>query len=166
MLVTDRSTTVRRSVSPRTGRGSSQCSGDLSVTNRRGGGDRSAHYRRLVGDQLERGFQACANHSAMGFQTSPTCLRMTASFRNKCSKRSDRYAKVREKQTFLLSKVSTSTAFTFSLSIACRLSWHQLQHFDLLFTGAATVTVQLLTFRKLATKWFDYERRPFYMLLF
>ena len=105
----------------------------------------------------------------MGLRTSPTCLRMTASFRNKCSKRSDRllkwYAKVRGKET-LLSKVSTSTAFAFSLSFACRPSWYQLQHLNLLFTGAATVTVQLLIFGKLATKWSDYERHPFYMLLF
>ena len=32
---------------------------------------------------------------------------------------------------FLLSKVSTSTAFAFSLSIVCTPSWQQLQHFDL-----------------------------------
>ena len=43
---------------------------------------------------------------------------------------------------------------------------NNLQHFDLLFAGTATATVQLLTFWKLAKKWFDYERRPFYMLLF
>ena len=30
----------------------------------------------------------------MGLQTSPTCLHMTASFRNKCSKRSDRMLKM------------------------------------------------------------------------
>ena len=65
----------------------------------------------------------------------------------------------------LLSKVSTSTAFTF-LSIVCTPAWQQLQNFYLLFAGAATATVQLLTFWKLAKKWFDYERRPFYMLLF
>ena len=39
-------------------------------------------------------------------------------------------------------------------------------HHDLLFAGAATATVQLLTFWKLAKKWFDYERHPFYMHLF
>ena len=39
-------------------------------------------------------------------------------------------------------------------------------HFDLLFVSAATATVQLLTFWKFAKKWFDYERRPFYLLLF
>ena len=94
MLVADRSPTVRRSVSLRKGRRSSQCSGDLSVTDRWWGGDRSALYHRLVGDQLQRGFQACANHSAMALQTSLTCLRMTASFHNKCSKRSDRLLKM------------------------------------------------------------------------
>ena len=51
------------------------------------------------GDQLQRGFQACANHSAMHLQTSPTCLRMTASFRNKCSKRSDRLLKMVRKSS-------------------------------------------------------------------
>ena len=89
---------------------------------------------------------------------------MTASFRNKCSKRSEWYAKVWGKETFLLSKVSTSTAFAVSLSIVCTPSCQELQHFDLLFAGAATV--QLLTFWKLAKQWFDYERRPFNMLLF
>ena len=63
-------------------------------------------------------------------------------------------------------KVSTSNAFAFSLSIVCTPSWQQLQHFDVLFAGALTATVQLLTFLKLAKKWFDYERLPFYMLLF
>ena len=53
-----------------------------------------------------------------------------------------------------------------SLSIVCTPSWQQLQHFDFLFAGAATAAVQLLTFWKLAKKRFDYERRPFYMLLF
>ena len=85
---------MRRSVSLRKGWGSLQCSGDLSGTDQRWGGDRSALYRRLVGDQLQSGFQACANHSAMGLQTSPTCLPMTASFRNKCSKSSDRLLKM------------------------------------------------------------------------
>ena len=82
-LVADRCPTVRRSVSPRKGRGSSQCNGDLSVTDQRWGGDRSALYCRLVGNQLQSRFQACANLSVMGLQTSSTCLRMTASFRNK-----------------------------------------------------------------------------------
>ena len=95
---------------------------------------------------------------------------MAASFRNKCSKSSYRQLKmvrkVRGKETFLLSSVSTSTAFAFSLSIVCTSSWQQLQHFDLLFAGTETATVQLLTFWKLAKKWFDYEWRPFYMLLF
>ena len=50
----------------------------------------------------------------------------------------------------------------FSLSIVCTPSWQQLQHFDLLFAGAATATVQLLTFWKLAKKRFEYDRRPFY----
>ena len=94
ILVADRSPTVRRSVSPRKRRRSSQCSGGLSMTDQRWGGDRSALYRRLVGDQLQSGFQACANHSAMGLQTSPTCLRMTPSFRNKCTKRSYRLLKI------------------------------------------------------------------------
>ena len=94
MLIVDRSPTVRRSVSPRKGRGSPQCSGDLSGTDQRWGGDRSALYRRLGGDQLQSVFQACANHSAMGLQTSPTCLRITASFRNKCWKSSDRLLKM------------------------------------------------------------------------
>ena len=58
------------------------------------------------------------------------------------------------------------TAFAFSLSIVRTPSWQQLQHFDLLFAGAATATVRLLTFWKLAKKWFDYERHSFYMLLF
>ena len=84
---------MRRSVSPRKGRGSSQYSGDLSVTDRRWGGDRSVLY------QLQRGFQAYANHSAMGLSTSPTCLRMTASFRNKCSKKSDRLIKMVRKSS-------------------------------------------------------------------
>ena len=82
------------SVSPWKGRGSSQCRCDLSVTVQRWGGDRSVLYRRLVGDQLQSGFQACAIHSAMGLQTSPTCLRMTASFSNKCSKSSDWLSKM------------------------------------------------------------------------
>ena len=50
---------------------------------------------------------------------------------------------------FLLSKVSTSTAFPFSLSVVCTPSWQQLQHFGLLFAGAAIATVLLLTFWKL-----------------
>ena len=66
MIVADRSPPVRRSVSPRKGRGSSQCRGDLSVTDQRWGGDRSALYRRLVGDQSPSDFQAWANHSEMG----------------------------------------------------------------------------------------------------
>ena len=99
MLVADRFPTVRRSVSPRKRRGSSQCSSDLSMTDQRWGGDRSALYHRLVGDQLQSGFQACANHSAMGLQTSSTCLRMPASFRNKCSKRSDRLLKIVRKSS-------------------------------------------------------------------
>ena len=99
-FVADRSTTVRRSVSPRKGRVSSQCGSDLSVTDRRLGGDRSALYRRLVGNQLQSGFQACANHSAMGLQTSPTCLRMTASSRNKCSMSPDRLLKMVRKRSW------------------------------------------------------------------
>ena len=99
MLVADLSPTVRRSVSPRKGRCSPQCSGDLSVIDRRWGGDRSGLYRRLVGNQLQSGFQACANQSAMGLQTSLTCLRMKASFRNKCSKRSDRLLKMVRKSS-------------------------------------------------------------------
>ena len=74
--------------------------------------------------------------------------------------------KIWGKQTFLLSKVSTSTAFAFSLSIVCTPSCQQLQHFDFLFAGAATTAVKLLTFWKLAKKWFNYEMRPFYVLLF
>ena len=95
MLVADQdqSPTVRHSLLPRKSLGSSQCSGDLSVTDQRWGGDRLALYRRLVGDQLQIGFQAFASHSAMGLQRSPTCLCMTA-FRNKCSKRSDRLLKM------------------------------------------------------------------------
>ena len=100
MLVADRSPTVRRSVSPRKGRVSSQCGSDLSVTDRRWGGNRLALYHRLVGDQLQSGFQACANHSAMGLQTSPTCLRMTASSRKKCSMRSDRLLKMVRKHSW------------------------------------------------------------------
>ena len=83
-LVADLSPTVRQSVSPWKGRGSLQCSSDLSVTDQRWGSDQSVLYRRLVCDQLQSGFQACANHLAMGLQTSPTCLRMTVSFHNKC----------------------------------------------------------------------------------
>ena len=74
--------------------------------------------------------------------------------------------KIQGRQTFLLSKVSTSTAFIFSLSVVCKPSWQQLQCFDFLFAGAATATVKLLTFWKLAKKWFNYERGPFYVLLF
>ena len=74
--------------------------------------------------------------------------------------------KIPGKKTFLLSKVSTSTAFAFSLSIFFTPSWQQLQHFNLLFAGAATAIVKLWTFWKLAKKWFDYEKRPFYMPLF
>ena len=99
MLVADRFPTVRRPVSPWKGRGTSQCSGDLSGTDQRWGGDRSALYRQLVGEQLQSGFQACANHSAMGLQSSPTCLRMTASFSNKCSKSSDRLSKMIRKSS-------------------------------------------------------------------
>ena len=99
MLVADRFPTVRRSVLPRKERGSSQYSGDLSMTDQRWGGDRSALYCRLAGDQLQNGFQACANHSAMGLQTSSTCLCMTALFRNKCSKRSDRLLKIVRKSS-------------------------------------------------------------------
>ena len=164
MLVADWSPTVRQLVSPWKGLESSQCSGDLSGTDQRWGSDRSVLYRQLVGYQLQSGFQECANHLAMGLQTSPTCLCMKVSFCNKCSKRSEWYAKVRVKEAFLLSKVSTSTTFAFSLSIICTPSWQQLQHFDLLFAGAATI--QWLTFWKLAKKWIDYERRPFHMLLF
>ena len=99
MLVADWFPKVWRSVSPWKRWGSSQCSGHLSVTDQRWGGDLLALYRRLVSDQLQSGFQACANHSAMGLQTSPTCLRMTASFRNKCWKRSDRLLKIVRKSS-------------------------------------------------------------------
>ena len=54
----------------------------------------------LVGGQLQSGFQACANRlSSMGLQTSPTCLRITVSFRNKCSKRSDGLFKMERKSS-------------------------------------------------------------------
>ena len=56
MLVADLSPTVRHSVTPRKGWGSSQCSRNLSVTDRRWGGDQSALYHRLVNDQLQSGF--------------------------------------------------------------------------------------------------------------
>ena len=54
----------------------------------------------------------------MGLQTSPTCLHMTASFSNKSVLKEVRLTvkngtKKFKEETFLLSKVSTSTAFGF-----------------------------------------------------
>ena len=93
MLVAGQSPTVWRSISPRKGRGSSQYSGDLSGIDQQWGGDRSPLYRQRVSDQLQSGFQACTKSFVMGLPMSPTCLRMTASFRNKCSKSSDQLVK-------------------------------------------------------------------------
>ena len=152
MLAADLSPTVQWSVSPRKGRGSSQCSGDLSVTDRRWGGDRSALYRRLVGDQLQRGVQACANHSAKGLQTSPTCMRMTASFRNKCSKRSDRLLKMVRKSSRNrdLSAIQGFNQYCLRFLLVNRgIMASVAHHFDLLFAGAATAILQLLTFENL-----------------
>ena len=55
--------TVRRSVSSRKSGDSLQLSGDLSVTEQRWGGDRSA-----VADRLQSGFQTCAGHSPLGLK--------------------------------------------------------------------------------------------------
>ena len=153
---------MRRSVSPQKWRGSVKCSGSLSVTD-----------QWLVGDchaQLQSGFQACANHSKMGLQMTPTCLRMTVSFRNKCLKRSDRLLKMvrisSRKRDFLAIQGFSQYCLRLLLINCLYTIMAEVQHFDLLFAGAGTATVQLLTFSKLAKKWFDYERRPFYMLLF
>ena len=121
MLVADLSPTVWRSVSPQKGRVSLQCGSNLSVTDRRWGGDRSALYRRLVSDQLQSGFQACANHSAMGLQTSSTCLRMTASSRNKCSMRSDRLLKMVCKRSWKRDLLAIQGLNQYSLLLVNRL---------------------------------------------
>ena len=93
--------------------------------------------RRFIADQLQSDLQACANHSAIGYKRHrPVCAwqrHFATSARRVQIDFSKCYAKVPGKKTFLLSKVSTSTVFAFSLSIVCTPSWQQLHHFDLLF---------------------------------
>ena len=123
------------------------------MTDKRWGGDRLELYRHLVGDQLQSGFQGGANHSAMDKQTSPTCLRMTASFRNKCSKRSDRLLKMVRKSSrkrnllaiqglnqYCLRLLLINRLYTIMTTIAA--FWFTLCSKD-------TATVQLLAFWKL-----------------
>ena len=166
MLVADRSPTVRRSVSPRKGRGSSQCSGDLSVTDQRWGDDRSALYRRSVAKWSPSVRQSFGDR----LQTSPTCLRMAASFRNKCSKSSDRLFKMLRKSSRKkdLLAIQSLNQYCLRLLLINRLYtiMATIAPFWFTLSCAATATVQLLEVWKLAKKWSDYKRSPFYMFLF
>ena len=164
MLVADLSPTVQRKVSPWKGQGSLQCSGDLSVTDQRWGSDRSALYRRLVGDQLQSGFQACAHHSAMSLQTSLTCLisqQVLEEFRLTVKNGTQKFGE-RRRSCYPRSQPVHHLPSPYQLSV-----YHHGNNCSILIysVGAATATIQLLIIWKLAKKWFDYEKRPFYMLL-
>ena len=164
MLVTDWSLTVWQSVSPWKGWGSSQYSGNFIC-------DWSAMKQWSISALSPT---KLAISCKVVFKRAPIIWRwvyrhhrpvcVCQSFHNKCSKSSDRLLKIVCKSSSKRDLLAIQgLAF---LSIVCTLSWQQLKHFDLLYPGAATATVQLLTFWKLAKKWFDYERHPFYMLLF
>ena len=66
--------------------------------------------------------------------------------------------------TFLQSSISTSTAF--SSSITCTSSQQKGQFLDLFSSGTATATVLLLTYWELEDKWFSTEIQQLYVHLF
>ena len=83
--------------------------GALSPTSRRSVAEWFPSMRQSFGD---------------GLQTSPTCLRVIASFRDKCLKRSVRLLKMIKRD--LLAIQGPVLPFAFSLSVVCTPSW---QHF-------------------------------------
>ena len=144
MLVADRSPTVRRSVSPRKGRESSQCSGDLFVTDRRWGGDRSAlsptsrqsvakrfpSVRQSIGDVFTNVIDLSAHDSVISQQVLEE-VRSTVKMVRKSSRKRDLFA-IQGLNQYYIRLLLVNCLYTIMASIAT--FWFTL-------AGAATATL-------------------------